>query len=99
MKWLVNFYNWFWYNVQSLWIKSKKLRRPFTYLMRDFILKHPVWSVVIILIQYGLLIWLTWWCWIAGVIVMPIYFLVMGHLVWGNPMKLGQQEYPEYIED
>jgi len=85
-----------WFYTEGLWIKSEKLRRPFTYMMRDFILEHPAWTTVIILVTNGGLMALVWWNWIAGYFTVAFYWMLMGHLIWGTPMKKGEQEDPEY---
>jgi len=99
LNWLERLYAKIWFNVEALWIKSASLRRPFTYMMRDFILEHKAWSAVIIVMEIVGLMFLTRWNWVGGFFATAIYFLVLGHLVWGTPMVHGEQEYPEYTDN
>ena len=99
LKWLENAYNWFWFHVQSLWIKAKELRRPFTYMMRDFWVEHKVWAWLIFLTVTGLILWAVWWIWWFGAILLFFHGCLFAHLWWGTPYKKGEQEDPPYIED
>ena len=94
-NWLERAYAWVWFNVESLWIKVKSLRRPFTYMMRDFWKQHPVWGWLIMAVVTGLITW--------GVIFsfwfLPVYafhWALFAHLWWGTPYRPGEQEDPEY---
>jgi hypothetical protein len=96
MGWLKSFYWWFWYYFESMWIKSWAARRPFTYMMRDFLMQHRIWSVIIIACVLTGLVFLNRWNCYVGIVVIALYFIVLGHLVWGAPMKPGEQEEPPY---
>jgi hypothetical protein len=98
MNWLEKAYTWFWYHLESLWIKAKATRRPFTFMMRDFMIQHPTWAAIIVLVELTLLCWLNLWNRWAGFWLGAFYFALFAHLVWGTPMKENEQEYPQYIE-
>lgn len=99
MNFLTKAYWWFWYHVESFWIKSKRARRPFTYMMRDFVTDHKIIGISIIILELVGLAFLVRWNWIVGYFCLAIYFMVAGHLWWGTPIKKGEQEEPQYIED
>jgi hypothetical protein len=96
LNWLGRAYAKIWYFTEGLWIKSGKLRRPFTYMMRDFMMAHPAWTVIIVIAENIGLMFLVRWNWIGGFFTISFYWLLMGHLRWGTPMKKGEQEDPEY---
>lgn len=99
LMWFLDFlYEKIWYHVEALWIKAKEARRPFTFMMRDFLMQHRIWSAVIIVAELAGLVFLNRWNCYVGAPVIAIYFMVLGHLVWGTPMKPGEQEEPPYIE-
>ena len=97
-NWLDFIYCKIWYHFEMLWIKSAAARRPFTYIMRDILMKYRLISSLIIITQIAGICFALRWNWIFGGILAAIYFIVMGHLVWGTPMILGEQENPPYIE-
>jgi hypothetical protein len=98
MKWLRDAYWWLWYHVEILWIKVKEQRRPFTFMMRDFLIQHKVWSTFIILGQVGVLFWGNLAHPGALFFVSAFYFALFAHLIWGSPIKENEQEDPPYIE-
>jgi hypothetical protein len=98
MNWLKKAYWWFWYHVESLWIEAKELRRPFTYMMRDFWAEHKVWGWSIFLTVTALIFLATWWNWTLGGFLMFFHGALFAHLWWGEPHVPGQQEQPPYIE-
>ena len=98
MWWLNRIYSWLWYNIQSWWIKSKRLRRPFTFMMRDFYVDHPGWAAIITLFVTASFLYVNylncWW----GASLIALHFAVLAHLWWGTPHRYGEQEDQEYIE-
>lgn len=107
MKWLSDAYNYVWYHVQSLWIKSWTLRRPFTFMMRDFWAQHKFWGMAIFLavstaITYLLARAVLYTEWISfgfGVVICFFHGCLFAHLWWGTPYKKGEQEYPTYVHE
>lgn len=92
-NWIERFYDKVWYKVEKLWIKSKKARRPFTFIFHDFAHKHPaIYTVVQLLIIALFSWWLSPW-----VLVAMLYTFIQGHILWGGH-KVGEQENPPYIE-
>ena len=95
MNWLERAYAWGWFHVEALWIKVESLRRPFTYMMRDFWKQHPAWAWLIMSAVTGLITWgVIWSLWF-----LPLYafhWTLFSHLWWGSPYVPNQQEEPEY---
>jgi len=93
MKWLNHFYEELWYHIQSLWIKSKWARRPFTFIFHDFSHAVPVifWGIQLLLLGFG--------AWLVSPWVLAFYIMgvLIGHISWGGH-KVGEQEDPEYTE-
>lgn len=90
------FYEWLWFHTE-FWIASKVARRPFTFIMRDWIYPN-LGSFIVIIIS-----------WYIGVtiiaLVSPFVALLLGilsslllaHLVWGSKWIKDEQEYPDYL--
>ncbi len=83
-----------WYHIEGLFEKSKSLRRPFTYIIRDLSYEHPVITIIIcLLISVGLWFIMGW-----GFLLATIFGVLLAHFYWAK-YKHGEQEYPEYIEE
>lgn len=87
MKWLGIAYCYIWYYLA--W-GDTRLRRPYTFIMRD----HPwiFWGIVTPLM--GIIVgvspaWLRY-------IVIALYFMVLAHLWWGSKHIVGEQEEPTF---
>jgi hypothetical protein len=94
-KYIANFYAWFWYH-SEFWIANKLDRRPYTYIMRDWIYTHSNISTIIVFLWFALLIVV---CPISPrwLIVTAIFSgLLVAHLVWGSQWIAEQQENPNY---
>ncbi len=85
-----------WYHVQ-FWV-DKRLRRPFTYVFRDFLHQHLILGIFIRLGIVTGIIFLCRWNWAVGAPAAIVYGFILGHIDWGG-YKPGQQEDPEYIEE
>jgi hypothetical protein len=97
MNWLTKAYFWCWYHIESLWIEDKWLRRPFTYLFRDFLHQHLIIGIIIRLaIVTGVILLTRWNYW--GVLVGMLYAFILGHIDWSG-YKPNEQEDPPYIPD
>ncbi len=87
MKWLGIIYCYIWYYLA--W-GDTKLRRPYTFIMRD----HPwiFWGIVTPLIGFCVYlspIWLRY-------VLTAIYFMLLAHLWWGSKIIPNQQEEPTF---
>ncbi len=83
----------------EFWIAKKVQRRPFTFIMRDWLYPNMGSFIVIII------------CWYIGVailaLVAPLIALLLGilsslllaHLVWGSKYIKDEQEYPTFIDE
>ena len=88
-------YSWIWYHTE-FWIAKKINRRPFTYIMRDFIFGNPKPAAGMIATWYaGMFALLYWHPFVAGALLLLSSF-VLGHVVWGSKWTKGEQEYPAY---
>lgn len=86
-------YAWFWLHTQ-FWIKDKKARRPYTFLIRDFYHEHPILFIfleawLIYLINH--LLHTDWKIWVGITIG-----VLLGHLFWGKQWQQGEQEEPGF---
>lgn len=95
-------YQFFWFHTQALWIKDPAARRPYTYLMRDWLYPHLFYFIIILLTWYaGLTAWLILSDGLAGRLA-SLYLgvlsgMLVAHLTWGSGWKPGEQEFPPYL--
>jgi hypothetical protein len=90
-------YAWFWFHTQ-FWIKDPEQRRPYTFIMRDWIYTHRVWYRVILITWYaGMLALLNWHPYPAAMLLILSSWLA-AHLTWGSKWIPGEQEYPPITE-
>lgn len=91
-------YAWFWFNTE-FWIKVLEDRRPYTFIMRDWIFPHMTAFKVILCVWYaGMLLWLHWSPYPAAILIGGSSW-VNAHLSWGGKWIEGQQEWPPYPGD
>jgi hypothetical protein len=90
-----DWYAYFWFHTEALWIKDPLARRPYTYIFRDWIFPHMTIFKVILAVWYaGMLTWLHW-CPYPAAILLGLSSWVAAHLVWGADWIPGQQEDPQ----
>ena len=94
---LGNFYCWFWYHTE-FWL-TKCDRRPYTFIMRDWIYRNLNLAVALIALFYSGMITLSVWHGTASTITTSIGSFVLAHLIWGTKWIEGEQETPEYNPD
>ena len=94
--WLNRIYCEIWYHAEWF-VKNKYVRRPFTYIMRDFVYARPYFGVPIILGLIAGLVILCIYHPVPGALVSIFYGMLQGHLWWGTHYKPGEQEEPEYL--
>ena len=89
-------YAWFWFHTE-FWITNKEQRRPYTFIMRDWIYPHRNWFIVIQVAWMMLGVWLVVW-------ILPALFPIWvgggwlsAHLIWGSKWKPGEQEWPPVL--
>jgi hypothetical protein len=95
MSWLAKFYLWFWFHTE-FWLTPMD-RRPYTFIMRDWIYTHLNIFALFIASFYAGMIALSIWHGTASTIVSSLGSFVLAHLIWGSAWIEGQQEYPEYL--
>ena len=92
---MTSLYTLLWYHVE-FWLPPKE-RRPFTFIIRDFYHDHPI-------------LWTFLCCWLVYLFnhfidtdlfswLLVSIGILMGHLFWGRPWVVGEQEYPEYTKN
>ena len=94
-------YAWFWFHTE-FWIKNPLARRPYTFIMRDWVYPHMKWFLGILGAWYCGLI--AWDCLRQSVSV-ALATLVLGtlsgwisaHLIWGSKWTPSEQEEPPYL--
>jgi len=94
-NWLGSLYCklWFW---SEFWLTPLN-RRPYTFIMRDWIYRHNIPAIALILAFYTGMIALSAWHGTASTITVAVGSFVLAHLVWGAGWIEHQQEYPEYL--
>jgi hypothetical protein len=88
-------YQWFWFHTE-FWLTPVN-RRPYTFIMRDWIFTHlhAFYAIVLIWIA-GMLALTNWHPYPAAILLLLSGFLI-AHLVWGSRWIEGQQEIPAYL--
>ena len=92
---LGRFYSWFWFHTE--WYLIPVNRRPYTFIMRDWIYPHSGIFAAMVFIWYAGMMALENWYpfWAGGCLIFSS--LLIAHLVWGSKYIENQQEYPEYL--
>jgi hypothetical protein len=91
------FYSWFWFHTE-FWLTPVD-RRPYTFIMRDWIYPHADCFAAMVLVWYlGMMLLEGFHPYIAGACLIVSSALI-AHLVWGSKWIEGQQEFPEYNPD
>jgi hypothetical protein len=94
MNWLGNLYSWLWFHIEFALTPID--RRPFTFIMRDWIYTHiPLFAILVFLFYAGMII-LSIWHGTASTIIASLCSFVLAHLVWGTKYIESEQEYPTY---
>lgn len=92
---LGSFYEWFWFHTE-FWLTPVD-RRPYTFIMRDWIYTHTGIFVAILSIWFGgMFVWNLNYP-IPASITGFLSAFILAHLVWGTKWIEGQQEHPEYL--
>ena len=92
---LGNFYQWFWFHTE-FWLTPIN-RRPYTFIMRDWIYNHLNLAIDLIIAWFIGMIILSIWHGTMATILSIFTGLLTAHLVWGSSWILGQQESPQYL--
>jgi hypothetical protein len=88
-------YAWFWFH-SEFWLGTLD-RRPYTFIFRDWIFSHlTAYKITTGAWYAGLLIWLHWAPYPAGILV-GLSSWLNAHLVWGSKWEKGEQEWPPYL--
>ena len=97
-------YAWFWFHTQ-FWIHDKEQRRPYTFIMRDWIYPHPAEFITLTCLWYGgMIAWVTSSVLqrsiaggVACLIISILTAFLWGHLRWAG-WKKGEQEWPPILD-
>jgi len=90
-----SFYAWFWFHTE-FWVAQLD-RRPYTFIMRDWIYPHLKAFILILTVWYGGLFLLAGLDPYLALILGILSSLLVAHLVWGSGWQKGQQEWPPYL--
>ena len=94
-KWF-GLYAWFWYHTE-FWLEPLE-RRPYTYIMRDWIYPHMNWFRSILISFNALMGYLTFCIHPAVAVPWVLASWLSAHLFWGGGWMPGQQEWPTVLE-
>ena len=72
-------------------------RRPYTFVMRDWIYKHMNWFLTMTFTWFAGMVALSVWHGTTATVLSICTGMLVAHLVWGSAWIEGQQEYPEYL--
>jgi hypothetical protein len=92
---LGEWYQKFWFATE-FWLTPLN-RRPYTFIMRDWIFTHVMQAGLMIAAFYIGMIVLSFWHGTTSTITMGLGSFLLAHLVWGSKWIEGQQESPEYL--
>ena len=93
---LGKFYQWFWFHTE-FWLTHVD-RRPYTFIMRDWMYNHTTFSAALVILFYIGMIVLSLWHGTITAVISALGSFILAHLVWGSKWIEGQQEFPEYID-
>jgi hypothetical protein len=89
------FYLWFWFHTE-FWLTPVD-RRPYTFIMRDWIYTHVNQFVMYVCMYYAGMITLSVWHGTASTIATALGSFLLAHLVWGTKWIEGEQESPAFF--
>jgi len=92
---LGKFYEWCWFHTE-FWLTPID-RRPYTFIMRDWIYYHlNIFASLVTLFYMGMIVF-SFWNGVIATVVTGLASLLIAHLVWGSKWIEGEQEFPEYL--
>ena len=89
-------YAYFWFHTQ-IWLEPID-RRPYTYIMRDWIYPRIKLFYAISIIWFSSMIILSLDKGLLATIITLLTSLLWSHLVWGSQWHEGEQEWPTIID-
>ncbi len=95
MSWLGLFYQRFWYFTE-FWLTPVN-RRPYTFIIRDFIYSHSGLSIAIISVWFSLVFVFNLYHPVPASLIFIFSAFLLGHLIWGTKYIEQQQEWPTYL--
>jgi hypothetical protein len=94
-SWLGRFYEWFWFHTE-FWLTPTN-RRPYTFIMRDWIYRHLNAFTAMVFVFIAGMIALSFQQGTKATLLSLFGGLLIAHLVWGSKWIENQQEFPEYL--
>jgi hypothetical protein len=88
-------YAWIWFHFE-FWVYPVELRRPFTFFMRDWLYTHKIAFAWATLVFYGGTFTMAYWNRVGALLLCFVASMLLGHLIWGECWKQGEQEDPPY---
>ena len=95
LQWLGSLYEWFWVYTE-FWLTPVD-RRPYTFIMKDWIFTHVKAFIGIAVVWFAGVITLSYWHGTAATVIGVISAAILAHLVWGAAWIEDQQEFPDYL--
>jgi hypothetical protein len=95
MNWLERAYQKLWFATE-FWLTPVN-RRPYTFIMRDWIYTHITQAVILIVVFYIGMIILSLWHGTISTLLVAFGSALLAHLIWGSAWIENQQEVPEYL--
>ncbi len=92
---LGRFYQWFWFKTE-FWLTPLD-RRPYTFIMRDWMFTHGGMAASLIVTWYILVVALHFWHSTTSLVLGILSAFVLAHLVWGSKWIESEQESPAYL--
>ena len=88
-------YLWLWFHTE-FWL-TRVDRRPYTFIMRDWIYTHVDLTLTLVILWYADMVLLSIYHGTAATITVSLGSFLLAHLVWGSTWIEHQQELPEYL--
>ncbi len=95
MNWLMEFYQWFWFKTE-FWLTPVN-RRPYTFIMRDWVFNHMGAFIFILFLWFGGVFAWNLYHPVPALITGFLSAFLLAHLIWGTKWIEGQQESPHYL--
>ena len=92
---LGSFYQWLWFHTE-FWLTPVN-RRPFTFIMRDWIYRNVGWFAVLVTLFYTGMIILSLTHGTVSTVIVALGSFLLAHLVWGSKYIEQEQEFPAYL--
>ena len=97
LAWLGRFYLWFWYHTE--FFLTPLNRRPYTFIMRDWIYTHANISGWLIIGWFCCMVILSHYYGMTATILSIFTALLTAHLIWGSKWIEGEMDISDCIKE